>query len=163
LGKIVGGGFPAGAFGGSKEIMSFLAPVGNVYQAGTLSGNPVAMTAGFHTLELLSQPDFYKQLHLKADDFFERLRSIVAPYPVSLSSEGSLFTLFFRSEVPTNFSEVHECDMQKFAAFYRELLGNGVYLSPSQYEASFITGAHSAAQLDQTLEIIAKGLRSVYP
>ena len=162
LGKIIGGGFPAGAFGGSKEIMRMLAPLGNVYQAGTLSGNPVAMTAGFYTLELLDKPDCYKQLHVKAADFFARLRSIAAPYPVSLTAEGSLFTLFFRREAPTNFSEVHECDMQKFSAFYRVLLEKGVYLSPSQYEASFITGAHSAAQLNQTLEIIAKGLRAVY-
>ena len=162
LGKIVGGGFPAGAFGGSKEIMTRLAPVGNVYQAGTLSGNPVAMTAGYHTLELLGKPGFYEALHQKSGDFYTRLHKILNPYPVILSAEGSMFTIFFRGQIPSNFEEVHECNMQHFATFYRFMLQNGVYLSPSQYEASFITGAHSQEQLNRTLILIEKGLKKVF-
>jgi glutamate-1-semialdehyde 2,1-aminomutase len=162
LGKIIGGGFPAGAFGGSKEVMSLLAPVGNVYQAGTLSGNPVAMTAGLETLKLLSKEDFYRDIHLKASDFYAQLSAIIDPYPLSLSSEGSMFTLFFRPESPTCFTEVHECDMQKFAQFYRSLLHNGIYLSPSQYEANFITAAHTGKQLTHTLENIKSALKEVF-
>ncbi len=163
LGKIIGGGFPAGAFGGSKEIMSLLAPVGNVYQAGTLSGNPVAMTAGLRTLEILQRSYFYEELFEKAQRFYSELNQIIQPYPVSLATCGSMFTLFFRNNKPGNFSEVHECAMDKFAAFYRFMLQNGVYLSPSQYEASFITGAHTNSQLDKVLDVIRRGLGHVFP
>lgn len=162
LGKIIGGGFPAGAFGGSKEIMSLLAPVGNVYQAGTLSGNPVAMTAGLRTLEILQRPDFYNSLFEKAQQFYNELSRIIQPYPVSLATCGSMFTLFFRNSKPENFAEVHECAMDKFAAFYRFMLQNDVYLSPSQYEASFITGAHTKGQLDKVLDVTGRSLKHVF-
>ncbi len=162
LGKIIGGGFPAGAFGGSKEIMSLLAPVGNVYQAGTLSGNPVAMTAGLRTLEILQRPYFYEELFEKAQKFYSELNQIIQPYPISLTACGSMFTLFFRKNKPENLSEVHQCAMDKFAAFYRFMLQNGVYLSPSQYEANFITGAHTKSQLDKVLDVTRRGLEYVF-
>lgn len=163
LGKIIGGGFPAGAFGGRADIMKLLAPTGPVYQAGTLSGNPVAMVAGFETLKLLKSPSFYHDLELSASYFYKHLAMITIKYPICVQHIGSMFTIFFCKKTPKNFAEVAKCDMEKFAAFYRALIHQGVYLSPSQYEANFISSTHSADVIIKTLTAIQVALKEVFP
>ncbi|MBN2744151.1 glutamate-1-semialdehyde 2,1-aminomutase [Breznakibacter xylanolyticus] len=162
LGKIIGGGFPVGAFGGRRDVMEVLAPLGPVYQAGTLSGNPVAMEAGYHTLRLLDQPGVYEDLARKAESFLGKLRAIVDRYPVTLNSVGPMFTLFFHKKNPTNFEEVKGCDFENFAWFYRSLLKEGVYFSPSQYEANFVNVAHTEHQLRLVLIGVQRALSYVY-
>lgn len=162
LGKILGGGFPAAAFGGRADIMDKLAPLGPVYQAGTLSGNPVAMEAGFQTLHLLDDVEVYDELHRKSASFLAKLKAIVELYPVKLNAVGPMFTLFFHKQNPTNFDEVKQCDFENFAWFYRSLLKEGVYFSPSQYEANFITVAHTEQQLRLVLIAVQRALSYVY-
>ena len=140
LGKIVGGGLPLAAFGGKKEIMRQLSPVGSVYQAGTLSGNPLAVSAGRATLALLTK-EFYAELEEKAAKIETLIRPIVESYGLSFSRVGSMFTIFFRSEAPENFDQVKECDFDRFGAFHRRMLEKGVYFPPSQYEAVFLSNA----------------------
>ena len=156
VGKIVGGGFPAAAFGGRKEIMSMLAPEGPVYQAGTLSGNPIAMTAGLATLSILSEKDIYNNLNANAEKFIAELQNILRPKDITISSVGNMFTPFFRKETPTNFQEVSQSNQKEFARFWRYMLNNGVYLSPSQFEANFVSIQHTEKYLSDVLEI-AKG------
>lgn len=153
VGKIVGGGFPAAAFGGRKEIMSMLAPEGPVYQAGTLSGNPIAMTAGLATLSILSEKDIYNNLNAKAEKFIAELQNILRPKGITISSVGNMFTPFFRKETPTNFQEVSQSNQKEFARFWRYMLNNGVYLSPSQFEANFVSIQHTEKYLSDVLEI----------
>jgi glutamate-1-semialdehyde 2,1-aminomutase len=162
LGKILGGGFPAAAFGGRADIMDKLAPLGPVYQAGTLSGNPVAMEAGYQTLCLLDDAAVYDELARKSASFLGKLKAIVELYPVKLNAEGCMFTLFFHKANPTNFSDVKGCDFENFAWFYRSLLKEGVYFSPSQYEANFITMAHTEQQLRLVLIAVQRALSYVY-
>lgn len=162
LGKIIGGGFPVGAFGGRADIMQILAPSGPVYQAGTLSGNPVAMEAGIQTLNLLDQPGVYDELNRKAESFLSKLKAIVEIYPVKLNAVGPMFTLFFHKKNPANFEEVKECDFENFAWFYRCLLKEGVYFSPSQYEANFVNVAHTEQQLRLVLIGVQRALSYVY-
>jgi glutamate-1-semialdehyde 2,1-aminomutase len=162
LGKILGGGFPAAAFGGRADIMDKLAPLGTVYQAGTLSGNPVAMEAGYQTLCLLDDPVVYEELARKSASFLGKLKAIVELYPVKLNAEGCMFTLFFHKANPTNFNDVKNCDFDNFAWFYRSLLKEGVYFSPSQYEANFITMAHTEQQLRLVLIAVQRALSYVY-
>ena len=148
LGKIIGGGFPVGAYGGRKDIMQLIAPAGPVYQAGTLSGNPIAMTAGITTLEIIAQPNFYKNLNHKAENLINKLRELVQTGPakqknIQINSIWSMFTIFF-SDLPVhNFIDAQGCDQQAFARFFQSLLSQGVYLSPSPMEANFISAAHS--------------------
>ncbi len=143
LGKIIGGGFPVGAFGGREDIMSLLAPQGDVYQAGTLSGNPVAMTAGIETLKMLKSKEIYKKLHEKGEYLQREIGS-----GKQLQVLGSMFTLFFRDSPVENFKDVQNCDLKKFAEFYRFLLEKGLYLSPSQFETNFIGTCHGQLELD---------------
>jgi glutamate-1-semialdehyde 2,1-aminomutase len=158
LGKIIGGGFPAAAFGGKAEIMDQLAPLGKVYQAGTLSGNPVAMAAGIQTLQLLQEEDFYTQLEEKSQRFGDSLREIIRGKDIQLNQVGSLFTLFFSATPVTNFAEAAASDTERFARYFRAMLGQGIYLSPSAFEASFISAAHSERQLTKTLQLITNHL-----
>lgn len=162
LGKILGGGFPVGAFGGRADIMSLLAPEGPVYQAGTLSGNPVAMEAGYQTLLLLDNQVVYDELKKKSEAFLQSLKAIVELYPVKLNVVGPMFTLFFQKQAPQNFNDVKQCDFESFAWFYRSLLKEGVYFSPSQYEANFITVAHTEKQLRLVLIGVQRALSYVY-
>lgn len=154
LGKIIGGGFPAAAFGGKAEIMDQLAPLGKVYQAGTLSGNPVAMAAGIQTLQLLLEDGFYTRLEEKSQHFGDALRDIIRGQDIQLNQVGSLFTLFFSGKPVTNFAEAASSDTDRFARFFRAMLGQGIYLSPSAFEASFISAAHTGRQLTQTLNAL---------
>lgn len=159
LGKIIGGGFPVGAYAGKREYMQHIAPSGKIYQAGTLSGNPVAMTAGLETLKILSQPHFYQKLHEKSALFYRKLEAIIRPYPVSLNKMESMFTLFFRDQAPTQFADALECNRTQFATFYRHLLNQGIYWSPSPFEAHFISNTHTSKQLTHTLHTIRQALK----
>jgi glutamate-1-semialdehyde 2,1-aminomutase len=161
FGKIIGGGFPAAAFGGRAEIMDMLAPNGPVYQAGTLSGNPIAMTAGIETIQLLQQPEFYTLLQSKSDNFIAELKEVVKGKDIVINHIGSMFTLFFTNKPVRNFDDVKNSDTEKFARFFRAMLAENIYLSPSAYEASFISEAHTAAQLDYTLKTIKKVLGKI--
>jgi glutamate-1-semialdehyde 2,1-aminomutase len=158
LGKIVGGGMPLAAYGGKTEIMKSVAPLGAVYQAGTLSGNPVATAAGLATLKLLREPNLYDDLEKKSSRFFDSLRAILSGKDVSLVTLGSMFTLFFRSEPPRNFVEAKQCDTQQYARFFWTMLEEGVYLAPSQFETNFISLAHEERDLDQALGAFRKAL-----
>ena len=157
LGKIVGGGFPLGAFGGKHEVMSRLSPAGPVYQAGTLSGNPVAVAAGLATLKHLN-PSIYDGLEKVASEIETRLSDAVAERGCSLTRVGSMFTIFFRAEIPYNFMEVSECDMAAFGRYHRAALSRGVYLPPSQYEAAFLPAGLGEKELDLLVSSIEASL-----
>lgn len=154
LGKIIGGGLPVGAYGGKEEIMNCIAPEGSVYQAGTLSGNPLAMAAGIAALKLLKAPGFYGELNAKAEKFANGLSEIATrtKIPVALNRVGSLLTSFFTSSAVTDFESAMISDNNRYAQHYRQMLSRGIYLAPSQFEVAFISAAHTAEQLDITLE-----------
>lgn len=154
VGKIVGGGFPAAAFGGKKEIMKLLAPEGPVYQAGTLSGNPVAMSAGIATLTELSKPKFYEELNNRVDQFESKLQRAIEGKNIVLKRIGPMFTLFFKQGKVENFADVNQTDQNRFAKFFRYMLRNGIYVSPSQFEANFISICHSDTELDRFVSLV---------
>lgn len=160
LGKIIGGGLPTAAYGGRAEIMNFVAPLGAVYQAGTLSGNPLAMRAGIEALRLLANPNFYAELNARADNFSEKLRAIVRGSGVAaqVNSAGSLVTLFFAAEPVGNYADAKKSDTQRFATFFRAMLERGILLPPSQFEALFISSAHSDADLQRALDAAKESL-----
>ena len=147
LGKIVGGGLPLAAFGGRADVMSHLSPAGPVYQAGTLSGNPLAVAAGRAALSLLTD-DFYRRLGDLSDEIGRRIRPLVESRGLSLNQVGSMFTIFFRSEAPASFDDVLECDFDAFGRFHRRALDQGLYFPPSQYEAVFLSGAMGSEEVD---------------
>jgi len=155
LGKVIGGGMPVGAFGGKNEIMDYLAPVGPVYQAGTLSGNPVAMAAGLKTLELISQPDFYKNLTKTTEKLVSGIKQRASEAGISMTSNqvGAMFGLFFsKEEKVTGFAQVMECDQELFKRFFHGMLEQGVYLAPSAFEAGFVSAAHTDEDIEKTLD-----------
>jgi glutamate-1-semialdehyde 2,1-aminomutase len=155
LGKVIGGGMPVGAFGGRRDVMQMIAPSGPVYQAGTLSGNPVAMAAGLKTLELLAAPDFYEQLSARTTQLVEGLHKLAdeAGIPFTTNHVGSMFGFFFTSEPKvTNFKQVMACDIPRFNKFFHGMLKRGVYLAPASYEAGFMSGAHTDADIQATLQ-----------
>jgi glutamate-1-semialdehyde 2,1-aminomutase len=154
LGKVIGGGMPVGAFGGRRDLMESIAPVGPVYQAGTLSGNPVAMAAGLKTLELVSKPGFYDALAEKTRYLAEGLRDRAARAGIALrvNRVGGMFGLFFTErETVTRFEHVMGCNLERFRRFFHGMLGEGVYLAPSAFEAGFVSAAHDYDVLDRTL------------
>ena len=156
LGKIIGGGMPVGAFGGKRHIMEQLAPLGPVYQAGTLSGNPVAMAAGLKTLELIAQPGFYESLSLKTTKLTTGLKDRAQKTGIALSTNqvGGIFGLFFSNEPQiTSFKQVMQCDQMLFKRFFHAMLEAGVYLAPSAFEAGFVSTAHSDTDIEKTLDI----------
>ena len=154
LGKIIGGGLPVGAYGGKKEIMTQIAPEGPVYQAGTLSGNPLAMAAGAATLKTLREPGFYERLNDKAAAYATRLAEIAAKYrpETTLNRVGSMMTTFFTKGPVYDFNSAMTANTQTYAAFYREMLAQGIYLAPSQFEAMFISAVHTEEELATALE-----------
>lgn len=159
LGKILGGGMPVGAFGGQRKIMEYLAPLGPVYQAGTLSGNPVAMAAGLKTLELITAPGFYESLTAKTEKLTSGLkeRAQQAGIAFTTNSVGGMFGLFFSQEDKiTRFFQVMTCDQTLFKRFFHAMLAEGVYLAPSAFEAGFVSAAHTDDDLEKTLEIAEK-------
>lgn len=151
LGKIVGGGMPLAAYGGRREIMECVAPLGSVYQAGTLSGNPCAVAAGIATLKQIeSTPDIYDDLDKKSAVLEEAMKSA----GLNVNRCGSLMTVFFNSEKVVSYDESRACDTEKYAEYYRHLLRNGIYAAPSQFEAMFVSYAHTAEDIERTAEII---------
>lgn len=158
VGKIVGGGFPAAAFGGRADIMQMLAPDGPVYQAGTLSGNPVAMAAGIETLTQLSRPGFYDELEEKSDSFIAKLEKIIEGKGIILNRCGSMFTMFFNDRPVNNFQDAKRSDQKRFARYFRNMLQHGIYVSPSQFEGNFISENHSPEILDYVLKSIAESI-----
>ena len=161
FGKIIGGGFPAAAFGGRAEIMDLLAPLGPVYQAGTLSGNPVAMASGIQTISLLSEPGFYTKLETKSNLFMTELKEIIRGKDIVLNHIGSMFTLFFSDHEICNFDDVRRSNTDRFARFFRELLKENIYISPSAFEASFISAAHTQNQLELVLHKVKRAISNI--
>ncbi len=158
LGKVIGGGMPVGAFGGREEIMNHIAPLGPVYQAGTLSGNPVAMAAGLRNLEILSRPGFFEDLDRRTERLVEGLLDAAEANGVALRANrvGAMFGLFFtEQEQVSRFSEVSACDIELFRRFFHGMLDRGVNLAPSAYEAGFVSAMHGAVEIDQTIEAAA--------
>ncbi|MGB6105116.1 MAG: glutamate-1-semialdehyde 2,1-aminomutase [Pusillimonas sp.] len=162
LAKVIGGGMPVGAFGGRADIMEHIAPLGNVYQAGTLSGNPVAVAAGLVTLKLLAEPGFYDRLSEQNRKLTEGLAQRAAAAGVAMCTDyvGGMFGLYFSETVPTSFAEVSACDVERFKKFFHGMLIRNVYFAPSAFEAGFVSGAHDdaviAATLDAAEEVFAK-------
>jgi glutamate-1-semialdehyde 2,1-aminomutase len=164
LGKVIGGGMPVGAFGGRREIMEHIAPLGPVYQAGTLSGNPVAMAAGLKTLELISTPNFFEKLADKTSAMAEGLRmhASAAGVPLTTNEVGGMFGYFFTEEEKvTNFAQVSACDIDRFKKFYHGMLQEGVYLAPSAFEAGFVSSTHSDDDIADTLAAADKVLATL--
>jgi len=161
LGKIIGGGLPVGAFGGKKEIMSLLSPSGGVYQAGTLSGNPLAMAAGIATLKLLKQPGFYQQLEEKSAYLAAGIAAAAknAGYPLFSTRVGSMVCAFFTKNAVTDWESAATCDTKAFATYFRAMLEEGIYLAPSQFETAFVSIAHTGAELDKTIAAAGKCFR----
>ncbi len=153
LGKVIGGGLPVGAIGGRRDIMQKIAPLGPVYQAGTLSGNPVAVAAGLATLKLVQQEGFQERIEATTRALVEGLvkEANKAGATFSAQSIGSMFGVYFRASPPRNFAEVMQCDRDRFNRFFHEMLKRGIYLAPSAYEAGFVSAAHGAAEIDETL------------
>ena len=164
LGKVIGGGMPVGAFGGVRKVMEYLAPLGPVYQAGTLSGNPVAMAAGLKTLELISQSDFYEKLAEKTAKLANGLKQRAADAGISVSVNvvGGMFGLFFTEEDNiSHFSQVMNCDQELFKRFFHGMLEQGVYLAPSAFEAGFVSAAHSDEDIENTLDAASTVFKSL--
>ncbi len=153
FGKVIGGGMPLGAFGGRREIMEKIAPLGPVYQAGTLSGNPLSVAAGLATLRLVLQPGFYAALEAKTLRLTEGLAAAAASQGLALSAQavGGMFGVYFRALPPTSYAEVMECDKAAFNRFFHAMLAAGHYLAPSAYEAGFVSAAHTEADIDATV------------
>jgi glutamate-1-semialdehyde 2,1-aminomutase len=162
LGKVIGGGMPVGAFGGRRDIMEKLAPMGPVYQAGTLSGNPVAVSAGLATLRKVLEPGFFERLGATTTALLEGLAHEAKNAGVDFSTAGvgGMFGLFFRSSPPASFAEVMQCDRERFNRFFHGMLDNGVYLAPSAYEAGFVSSAHAEADLEATFAAARKAFRA---
>lgn len=164
-GKIIGGGMPVGAYGASAEIMSHISPDGGVYQAGTLSGNPIAMTAGIATMKQLLEDGFYEKLNQKTQEFVERLRGYISEknYPIQINQVGSLFWIAFSNlENITKASQINPESMENFKKLHREMLNRGVYLGPSGYEVCFMSGAHSKEDLEEVFKHFTEAMDLLY-
>jgi len=164
LGKVVGGGLPVGAFGGRAEIMAHLAPQGAVYQAGTLSGNPLAMAAGIATLQQVLEVGFYERLGERLDRLIEGLRSVASDTDIPLTTNhvGTMFGLFFtEADTVSSFADVMACDTVRFGCFFHGMLEAGIYLAPSAFEAGFISSAHGNSEIDRTLESARQVLKTL--
>ena len=157
FGKIIGGGMPVGAYGGSRQIMSMVAPAGPVYQAGTLSGNPVAMAAGMAQLTILKEhPDIYKKLNETGDWFFAEVKTILreAGLPWQVNHVGSLGSIFFTPEPVKDYASAKTSDVKKYGEYFRYMLSHGIYLAPAQFEAMFLSAAHTREDLENTLDVL---------
>jgi glutamate-1-semialdehyde 2,1-aminomutase len=164
LGKVIGGGMPVGAFGGKRKIMQQLAPLGPVYQAGTLSGNPVAMAAGLKTLELISKPGFFEQLTAMTRQLTDGLqqRGKQCGVPLLCQTVGGMFGIFFTDRpLIESLADVSTCDIERFKTFFRHMLASGIYLAPSAYEAGFVSAAHTAADIAATLAAAEQSLQNL--
>ena len=159
LGKIIGGGMPVGAFGGRRDIMQQLSPLGPVYQAGTLSGNPVAMIAGLTTLELIARPGFHAQLGVQTERLVQGLAAAAARAGIALAVNQvcGMFGLFFtEAAVVDRYQKVMACDVGRFKLFFHGMLKEGIYLAPSAFEAGFVSAAHTVADIEATIDAAAR-------
>jgi len=163
LGKIIGGGLPVGAFGGSAEIMEQLSPVGPIYQAGTLSGNPIAMAAGIATLERLKEPGVYKELDRLARSLAEAVHTAAADQkiPHRINRVGSMLNLFFTDRAVETFNDVMTCDLDRFTKFFQAMLDGGIYLPPSQFETWFVSLAHGDGEIEATEAALARAFEQI--
>ncbi|MGH9376723.1 MAG: aminotransferase class III-fold pyridoxal phosphate-dependent enzyme, partial [Terriglobia bacterium] len=163
LGKIIGGGLPVGAYGGKAEIMDLIAPSGPVYQAGTLSGNPLAVAAGLKTLEVIRRPGFYEHLESLSAKLAGGLaaQALKASVPLTVNRAGSMLTAFFTGQPVTDYASARRADTDAFAAFFRAMLARGVYLPPSQFEVAFLSAAHSEQDIAGTLEAAGSAFQAV--
>jgi len=163
LGKVIGGGMPVGAFGGKREIMEHIAPLGPVYQAGTLSGNPIAMTAGLRTLELISAPGFYDVLTEKVEYLTNGIHAAAqaAGIDMTVNRVGGMFGLFFSDQQVTSFEQATRCNIEQFKQFFHGMLDEGVYMAPSAYEAGFVSSAHMNDDLERTIEAARLVLKNI--
>ncbi len=166
LGKVIGGGMPLAAFGGKRTVMQRLAPIGNVYQAGTLSGNPVAVACGLATLNEIARPGFYDALGQRTRSLVDRLLKAAKHSAPGLAfsgdSVGGMFGIYFAAAVPAGYADVIECDIERFKRFFHAMLGRGVYLAPSAYEAGFVSIAHDDAVIDATIAIAEQAFAEVH-
>ena len=160
LGKVIGGGLPVAAVGGRRDIMEKIAPLGPVYQAGTLSGNPVAVAAGLATLKLVDTPGFQAGVEATTQALVQGLAAAARSAGVAFSAQsiGSMFGLYFRAAPPASFAQVMQCDAKRFNRFFHEMLRRGVYLAPSAYEAGFVSAAHGAREIEETLAAAREAL-----
>lgn len=163
LGKIIGGGLPVGCYGGRKEIMEMVAPSGPVYQAGTLSGNPLSVAAGIETLKILGEQGTFEEIERKASFLSQHLQQAAADkeLPVTVNFIGSMFTLFFTQEAVCDFNTAASSDVEKFKKYFRSLLQDGIIIPPSQYEANFMSLAHSEEDIERTLEAAEKAFKAM--
>ncbi|MBI5681651.1 MAG: glutamate-1-semialdehyde 2,1-aminomutase [Deltaproteobacteria bacterium] len=163
LGKVIGGGLPVGAFGGKRKIMEMLSPAGPVYQAGTLSGNPLAMTAGIETLKQLKKKGVYEKLLKTTNAICSGIEGIAKKkgVPVWIARSGSMFTLFFNANPVNNYSDAKKSNLEKFGKYFRKMLENCVYLPPSQFEAVFVSTAHTDKDIAKTLDAVKKAFRAI--
>ncbi|OFZ90183.1 MAG: glutamate-1-semialdehyde-2,1-aminomutase [Betaproteobacteria bacterium RIFCSPLOWO2_12_FULL_62_58] len=163
LGKVIGGGMPVGAFGGRRDIMQQIAPLGPVYQAGTLSGNPVAVAAGLATLRLIHAPGFYDKLAATTRQLCEGLSAAAREHGIGFSAQnvGGMFGIYFRATSPTSYAQVMQCDRDAFNRFFHAMLAEGVYFAPSAFEAGFVSAAHGAAEIDKTVTAASKVFASL--
>jgi glutamate-1-semialdehyde 2,1-aminomutase len=165
LGKVIGGGLPVGAFGGRKDIMQCLAPVGKVYQAGTLSGNPVAVTAGLKTLELIQAPDFHSRLTAQTKKLMDGLMAAAKEAGVIFSAQnvGGMFGLYFSEQCPSSYAEIMANNNKAhFNQFFHSMLSSGIYLGPSAFEAGFVSAAHNDADIATTIEAAKKAFAVIH-
>ncbi len=161
LGKVIGGGLPVGAFGGKREIMEKLAPIGPVYQAGTLSGNPIAMTAGIETLKILKRKGSYPRLLKKAKTLTDGIKEVAkrAGVDCTITAAGSMFTLFFNANRPVDYAGASACDLKRFSRYFTRMLKAGIMLPPSQFEANFFGLAHTKEDIEKTLYAVEKCMK----
>jgi glutamate-1-semialdehyde 2,1-aminomutase len=155
---VIGGGMPVGAFGGRRAIMERIAPLGPVYQAGTLSGNPVAVAAGLATLKAIQAPGFYEALAARTRSLVDGLRAagVAAGVPFAAQSIGGMFGIYFAARAPASYAEVMACDKEAFNRFFHRMLDAGVYFAPSAFEAGFVSAAHSAEDIASTVGLAAR-------
>lgn len=163
LGKVIGGGLPVGAVGGRRDVMQVIAPVGPVYQAGTLSGNPVALAAGLATLKLVQAPGFFEKISATAHALCDGVTKAAREQGIGFCAQnvGSLFGLYFRETPPTSYAEVMQCDREAFNRFFHAVLAEGIYLAPSAYEAGFVSSAHGATEIEKTVAAAKKAFKNL--
>jgi glutamate-1-semialdehyde 2,1-aminomutase len=164
LGKVIGGGLPVAAFGGRKEFMQHLAPLGPVYQAGTLSGNPVAVAAGMATLEIIQRPGFYEQLSAQTAKLIDGLSKAATEAGIAFCGDaiGGMFGIYFTEKVPGNYAEMMSCNKDRFNQFFHAMLDAGVYLAPSAFEAGFVSAMHDDAVIAETVNAARAAFKAVH-